>query len=683
MTEQRARRLAWSAFILWVLFFVSSVALDLATKRVLGQGPGSSVLFTLSTIAFPIVAILILARQPRNTIGWILMAIGLAWAFPLGTYGTFAISRGLPGGVVAAALSAPMWAPPIVLMGTSLLLRFPNGRLLSPRWRKVEVLAAFALVVTMVAIVIAPGDLTDSGYPNLRNPLGIEALRSILEAVLPVILLIPLTILASAFSLVRRFRRSTGTERLQLKWLTTAAATVALLYLVAMIASIEYAWESVPGVPAWVRIVQNAAVTSFALIPIAIGFAILKYRLYDIDLVINKTVVYGAMAAFITAVYVAIVAGIGQAIGSRDNLALSILATAVVAVAFQPVRERVQRLANRLVYGKRATPYEVLSDFAGRMGGSYAVDDVLPRMAWAIAEGTGAERAEVLIGSGDDLHPAATWPEDAPEGEPDVVVPVAHRGEELGALSVRKPRGERLTPAEDKLVKDLASQAGLVLRNVRLLEDLRASRQRLVKAQDEERRRLERNIHDGAQQQLVALAVKVRLAETLATRDAAKATELMSQVKTELQGALNDLRDLARGIYPPLLADQGLAAALEAQARKSHLPVTVDPDGVGRYPQEVEAAVYFCTLEALQNVAKYAGASSAVVRLSMTDGELRFEVADDGVGFDPASTPRGAGLTNMSDRLEALGGSVEVRSTPGEGTSVLGRVPAPATGGPA
>jgi signal transduction histidine kinase len=237
-----------------------------------------------------------------------------------------------------------------------------------------------------------------------------------------------------------------------------------------------------------------------------------------------------------------------------------------------------------------------------------------------------------------------------------------------------------MTPAREKLIRDVAAQAGLVLRNVRLIEDLRASRQRLVTAQDEERRRIERNIHDGAQQQLVALAVQLRLLEQQVERDPGAAREAAGRLRAAAAEALEDLRDLARGIYPPLLADQGLRAALEAQARKAPLPVAVEADGVGRYPREAEAAVYFCCLEALQNAAKHAGASRILVRVAPEDGELRFTVEDDGRGYDPPTTPRGSGLQNMADRIEALGGSLEVRSSPGRGTAVTGRLPAPSGG---
>jgi signal transduction histidine kinase len=298
---------------------------------------------------------------------------------------------------------------------------------------------------------------------------------------------------------------------------------------------------------------------------------------------------------------------------------------------------------------------------------------------------------------GGELRVTATWPEDL-EGKAsavpasgqvlpqmhgaDLAAPVSHGGELLGALTVRKRPGERLSPSEEKLALHLASQAGLVLRNLRLteelqarLEDLRASRRRMVAAQDAERRRLERNLHDGAQQQLVALSVKVRLTQQAATRDPAAATTLVQDLAREAGDAVQTLRDLSQGIYPTMLTEHGLAGALRRQAAKAALPVTVQAEGIGRFPQEAEAAVYFCILEALQNIAKYADATAAVVHLEAGDGELRFSVTDDGRGFDPATVARGSGTRNMADRLDAVGGAVEVQSAPGAGTSVRGRVP--------
>jgi signal transduction histidine kinase len=233
-----------------------------------------------------------------------------------------------------------------------------------------------------------------------------------------------------------------------------------------------------------------------------------------------------------------------------------------------------------------------------------------------------------------------------------------------------------MNPAKEKLVSDLAAQAGLMLRNVRLIEELRASRQRLVAAQDAERRRIERNLHDGAQQQLVALGVQLGLLEQLIERDPRKAGKVVGSLRVNATQAMEDLRDLARGIYPPLLADQGLVAALEAQTRKSPVPVTLRAEGISRYPQEMEAAIYFCVLEALQNVAKYAEATRVQVELVGTNGALAFTIRDDGRGFDISATTYGTGLQGMADRLDALGGELQVTSTPDEGTTVSGRAPA-------
>ena len=359
----------------------------------------------------------------------------------------------------------------------------------------------------------------------------------------------------------------------------------------------------------------------------------------------------------------------------------------ILAVGFMLIRTRARRWANRVVYGKRATPYEVLSEFAERVGETYSTEDVLPRMVQLLGEASGARTARVWLRIGNEMRVEASWPPGAaiPSGVAvraeelpdfgDEAFEVKHQGELLGALTVSPAADDPMNPTKEKLIRDMAAQAGLVLRNVRLIEDLRESRRRIVSAQDERARSLERNIHDGAQQQLVALSVKLRLAEGLVERDPEKTRAILADLQVQATETLGDLRDLARGIYPPLLADKGLPAALEAQARRSTVPVTVHPDGVGRYGPDVESAVYFCCLEALNNVAKYAEASTVEIHLAHANGELRFDVTDDGHGFDPSTTDHGTGLQGMADRLDAIGGSIEVNSAPGQGTRVAGRLP--------
>ncbi len=676
MNERTASRLAWS---LWAttagIFFVSFVIGAFGHHAAVSTSPtwarvAPTVTTVLWVFSFATVGALVASRRPSNPVGWLFAASGLCYA--LGAVAEFL--KHLTPGIERWPLGW-IWALGLFLTTTFGLLLFPTGTLLSRRWRPVSWAAGVGIFTFVLGSTFAPGVSSDTGKVN---PLGVHGPLGSVFKVLPAgIVLAIVATLVAIVSVGIRFHRAETLEREQLKWLIFAGAMLILALIGQVIIG-----KTVAN-PDMATDLENSLISlAVALVPLAAGIAILKYRLYDIDVVINKALVYASLAAFITAVYVGIVVGIGTAIGRGDhpNLALSILATAVVAVAFQPVRERVQRFANRLVYGKRATPYETLSEFSRRMAGTYAADDVLPRMARILGEGTGAKEARVWLASPGGLVPAAVWPDSGANGSParpdgaDLLVPVTHQGDELGALSISKQAGERLTPAEEKLTTDLASQAGLVLRNVKLIEDLKASRVRLVQAQDSERRKIERNIHDGAQQQLVALNVKLGLARHLLA-DPDRITALHAELQTETNQALQDLRDLARGIYPPLLADQGLTAALESQARKSAIPVTVTSDTIGRYPQDVEAAVYFCTLEALQNVAKYAGATIATVTLSAADGHLTFTVTDDGAGFDTSTTSYGSGLQGMADRLSALGGQIEVRGTLGVGTTVAGSLP--------
>jgi len=622
------------------------------------------------------------------------MLLGIGICIPLGFSNQYVIyahyaPRSYPAPEAVALVGNTAWLAALTMLVSSFLF-FPDGRLLSRRWRWFARLALVAVIVGELAQTLDPQGL-DNGPTRLHNPIGIPGASNLLQGVYALASLSLLVVLvAGLVSQVLRYRRGDRETRHQLKWVMAALTILVTTSVITIMAG------PVLNLPAWVGTTVDGL--GYLVIPLAIGVAILKYRLYDIDVVISRTLVYGALAAFITAVYVGSVVGVGTLVGSggRPDLVLSIVATAIVAVAFQPVRERLQKVANRLVYGRRATPYEVLSQFSERVAETYAADEALPRMARVLAEGTGADSAAVWLRTGAEIRPAAFHPamSNGLRAQPvtgqvlpalpeaDRAVPVRHQGELLGALTVQKRKGETLTPIEEKLLEDLAHQAGLVLKNVGLtadlqarLEDLRESRKRLVAAQDQERRKLERDLHDGAQQHLVAIKVKLGLAEVLAAKDPEKARAILAELKQDADEALETLRDLARGIYPPLLADKGLSAALEAQARKAMLPVTVEADGIGRYPQEVEAAVYFCVLEALQNVQKYAEANHAVVRLREENDVLSFEVEDDGHGFDPVTAKRGSGLTNMTDRLDAVGGTVQVQSAPGKGARLEGRLP--------
>jgi signal transduction histidine kinase len=690
-----------SKALAWTLWAVAAAAFVLG----LGFGLIRHLPGDLSTIsegpafaAFGVVGLVVALREPQNPIGWIYLAVwvGVSFLFGIGsTYATWAAVEdpSAPGAAVATWLENWAWVPIFTVLLTYPFLFFPTGRLPSPRWRPLGWAIAISTVAWSIAFALEEHDYTDALDHHASNPYTPAHLGPFFDAARVWVSLAVLGCVAVAVgSLIMRYRRASGEEREQIRWLMFSA-------------SLTVVWLALPlehGNGGVVDLVQGFLLM---LIPVSIGIAILRYRLYDIDVVIRKTVVVGVLAVFIGAVYVAIVIGLASI---ADSAALRIVATALIAIAFQPVREHAERWANRLVYGRRATPYEVLARFGDRVGETYSNDDVLPRIARVIAEGTSSSRAAVWLRIGDELRQAAAWPDDdAPAPVPiddgvfarigaDHSATVRHQGALLGAITVTKAASDPLTPGDAELVDRLADQAGLILANARLTADLearleqiavqaaelRASRQRIVAAQDEERRRLERNIHDGAQQHLVALAVKLRLAKTAMAADQERGRRMLEEIRGEIDAALDTLRSLSLGIYPPLLEEQGLAAALAAQYVRSGLPVDLDAHGVGRYPIEREAAVYFSVLEALQNAAKYARATNITIWLRETQGALAFAVRDDGVGFDPTANGAGTGLIGIRDRLAVFGGEASIESAPGAGTTIRGRLPVDA-GAPA
>jgi signal transduction histidine kinase len=701
--DQRRRWPVWAARCLWGLVLAA-----LLIHFIPGQGyrsanseGGLSQLFVTAAViafllAFATVGALVASRVPGNPIGWLLLGSALAYTLATAATGLPAPHPRAPAWYTADADLAgqPLYTAGLAL-GFLTLLLFPTGSLPSRRWRWVGWLIGAGWLLFTIGQTFGPARLPDFPAPN-PAAVGGSVGRALGVLQVGQVLAIAGGVLACV-SLFVRFRRSESVVRKQIEWLAYAAGVVVAGIVLNVLLQLSPPTETLNN---YMNGIVSLAIAS---IPVAMGVAILTRRLYDIDVIVNKTVVYLSLAAFITAVYIALVVGIGQAVGQQGKagFGLSVLATAVVAVAFQPVRQRVQRLANRLVYGKRATPYEALSTFADQIGATVPAEEMLPHLARVLAEATGAAKTRVWLADGGGLlRPEAACPADDPDGprQPEAIdlpphglpvfpgatmaFEVSHAGERLGALTLAKRPGEALTPVEGRLAAQLAGQAGLVLHNAGLtdqlrerLAELRASRKRIVATADGERRRLERNIHDGAQQQLVALSVMARLAETTLDSDKEGARAMLVQAQADAADALENLQDLARGIYPPLLADQGLAAALAAQARKSPVPVTVGADGLGRYPQEAEAAVYFSVLEALQNVAKYAAASQAAVRLAGRADALEFSVTDDGAGFDAGSAGYGTGLQGMADRLAALGGDLQVRSRPGHGTTVTGRLP--------
>jgi signal transduction histidine kinase len=687
------RRLAWTIWGVSVAFMIAWLFVD-ASSGPVDIGEYAFVVFAV--LLYSTVGVLITSRQSSNRVGLLFAWVGLSASISLlaGSYALMAQQRDLPFIAASAWVGRVGFTAMFGPLGF-LFLIFPTGRPASRRWGWLLRVMLVAYAVTLIGFALTPGSLT-AGFAELdapvANPIGLpHSWKLAVEAVTTAAgFLVVVGALLSVISLIQRFRRAPQLERQQIRWLAFLGVflVIVLVLFFALVATGIVSDEgAVSGVAFFAFIIGV-----FLGIPIVCGIAILRHGLWDLGVVVKKTVQYGLLVAgFVVAVALlavllpVVLIGLGG--GDVVDVPMIVIG-AVLAIGFILVRKRAQRWANRIVYGKRSTPYEVLSQFAERVGETYSTEDVLPRMAQLLGEATGARVARVWLRIGDEMRAEASWPpgaptarnvtvhgDDLPSFGADDAFDVRHQGELLGALTVFLAANDPMNPTKEKLARDMAAQAGLVLRNVRLIEDLRESRRRIVSAQDERARTLERNIHDGAQQQLVALSVKLRLAAGLLERDPSKARIMLEELQGQTTETLEDLRDLARGIYPPLLADKGLPAALEAQARKSPVPVTVQPDGVGRYGQAVESAVYFCCLEALNNVAKYAEASAVSLRLSQEDRWLRFEVEDDGRGFEVTARSYGTGLQGIADRLAALGGAVEVRSAPGTGTTVAGLLP--------
>lgn len=579
-------------------------------------------------------------------------------------------STDIPASAAVAFWIQKTWLASLGGFLTLGLLLFPDGRLPSPRWRVVAGLSVLGLTLFTVGSLIAEAPGSDTVWNTFDTHI---VLRVMIGVGAP---LVAVSILASVVSLMVRHRRAGPEHRHQVRWMLFGAGTFAL----ALVASF-----TVGAIAFGIDAQQTQTLASYATmvgLPFLVasyGVGIVRYRLYEIDVVINRSIVFGLLAAFITSVYVAIVVGLGSLFDSRSNLVLAVAATAVIAVVFEPVRQLVQRWANRLVYGSRATPYEVLSSLNVPQE---SVDDLVAGSAAILARGVGAE-AVVIRGSGPETGRAVSaWPPSAADLEVDwdLEVPLMHEGQQVGSVGVAKKRGEQLSAQDRRLVAEFAGQTSLLLANRLLnrrlearLDELRVSRRRLVAAQDEARRRLERDLHDGAQQELVALKVKLGLARHVARSEHADEAETMLEtVVAEADEAVDALRRLARGVYPPLLEAEGLQAAVTAHIRSLPVPTELHADGIVRHSQEIESTVYFCLLEALDNVTRHSDATRAEIHLADTGTELVFSVTDDGRGFDGL---RGDGLIGMDDRLDTLGGRLEVSTGTDEGTTIRGSVP--------
>jgi signal transduction histidine kinase len=425
--------------------------------------------------------------------------------------------------------------------------------------------------------------------------------------------------------------------------------------------------------------IRYVAAFAMLVVPVFTYIAILRYHLYDIDMVINRTLVYGALTSCVVGVYVLAVVAFGAIFQAQGSLGVSLLATGLVAIVFQPLRSRLQRGVNRLMYGERDDPYAVISRLGKRLEAALDPEAVLPTVVETIAQALKLPHAAILMKEGEGFRAAASY--GSPRGEPETLL-LVYQGEEIGRLLLapRAP-GEGFSNADRSLLEDLARQVEVAVHAVRLTADLQLSRERLVATREEERRRLRRDLHDGLGAQLAGLNVQAGALRRLIPRDPAAADELVVELRDELRSAIADIRRLVHDLRPPALDDLGLVEALRQLAQRhdsegEQLRVSVEaPEYIPDLPAAVEVAVYRITHEALTNVARHAQARTCVVRL-VVDEDVTVEIVDDGVGIH-AERSAGVGLTSMQERASELGGSCVVQSVPKGGTRVLVCLPLP------
>ncbi len=667
MTETRQRTLLRTTVAIAVAGPVTGVVL-VALVRGPAAVPDTTAAHALFvTCGLALVVSLAAREQATNRLVWVLAVAALGIGFfgfqegarqvldPDGPLSIVVITRPAdlaPASAWLFAVAIAVSSAGNALLTTFGLLLFPDGRLPSKRWRPVSGLIAMGILVAAGLSIwgwsphntVAPDDqATFNIGPSIHAASTLVALAG----------------------LIVRFRRETMAERVRIKWVLWGLGVFVILMLIGLNTG-------------FVPVTMAAFATLFA----AYGIGIARHNLFDVNVVISRTLTYAVLAAVIGTIYVGVVVGIGSLLGSGDepNPVLAITATALVAAAFQPARRRLQRLANRLVFGRRATPYEVLSDFSRRVAATG--DSLLADVARSLVDGTAAERVAVTVDLEDGTAEAAAWPPDpaaaietTSPAEP-LRLPIVESGVRLGSLDLYVPPGQSLPDDEWRLAEHLAAGMGLALTNETLTErlagrvdELRQSRRRLVAVQDDIRRRLERDLHDGAQQQLVALKVKLGLCRSLtAAAENATVTELVERLASDADKAVESLRDFARGVYPPLLESDGLEAAISGQLRRSHTTVDLHVDALGRYRREVESTVYFCILEALRETT---GAKR--VDVAQQNGSIVFAVCADGDGAESVGsefrTPR------IRDRIDALSGSVDVVRNPTGGITLSGTIP--------
>lgn len=633
------------------------------------------------SIIYTGLGVLIIKHRPRNPIGWIFLIVSSSYVLSALAAGALLYTSILPAPLgpslldLATWLGNWAWLPAQLLPLTFVFLLFPDGHLLSPRWRIIGWAAGLGLLSLMLGLAAHPGPIAD--WASQPNPFGIAGAERVLDSLMTMgSILLAIGVFGSMAAIAVRFRRSKGIERARMKWLVYAA----ILILIAGAFTLPY-WLSgnlANGLALELSIVLTNLVTLG--IAVAVTIAIVGYRLYDIDVIINRTLVYSVMTGVIILIYSLVVGTASVFFGSSGNWLLALVATGLVAVLFQPIRDRLQRGVNRLLYGQRDEPFEVLTRLGQSLEQS-AADTALPALVDTVAQALRLPYVDLQERQGDRFVTVAAT--GRPVDDP-VSFPMIYQAEEIGRLLVgsRTP-GETLGAADEHLLRNIARQAGATVYDTRLTADLQRSRQQIVASREEERRRLRRDLHDGLGPSLASLLLEARVLRRMIREDPAAAEGLADEIQADIRATIDDVRRVVNELRPPALDDLGLVPALQVMAAKlgrsddqgtPGLSVQVDaPADLPSLPAAVEVAAYRIVQEGLANVLHHAQARQAVVRI-WVNGDLRVEVWDDGAGFQTRRRG-GVGLISMRERAAELGGRCEISSTPGAGTLITATLP--------
>lgn len=683
VTAQLAWITAVTAVVVSLISVVTSIGYAIATGDA-GNLLSHVVLNPFITVTYVVLGALMAAQHSRNAIGWIFLVVGALTALNLGAMALDRVfelaSADAPWPAAFAQwLDNWFWMPGVALTLVMVPLLFPDGRLFGPRWRFALWSATLGMAAAVLALALHPGPIESWGTGP--NPFGIPAAAPMLEVLLNLsAVLLVIGVVGAVASFVVRYQAARGAERAQMKWMFFAALGMALG--VGISAAVWFAFPNQTWVIEFSIFLSSLTQLGLA---VAAAIAILRYRLYDIDLLINRTLVYGAPSVAVLALYALVVSGIGLLFHTGNDVILPLLATALAAVLFQPLRERLQRGVNRLLYGERDEPFEVLARLGKRLEGTLSLEMVYPTIVETVSQALKLPYVALTVRHEGSWH--AVESHGRAVAEP-AVYPLRYQGETVGQLLVA-PRApdEVLGPADERILRTIARQAGSAVHAAQLMLDLKRSRQQLVTAREEERRRLRRDLHDGLGASLAALNLEAGVLRRAIRSDPDRAEALADEFRADIRTTIDQIRHLVYELRPPTLDQLGLVGAVRILANQcgvsdrdgvAPLHVEVDaPEEMPPLPAALEVAAYRIVQEALTNVVHHAHARHCRVDLDLSD-VLSVAIVDDGVGMAATTeTARGVGLLSMRERALELGGACNIEAAPDGGTRVSARLPLP------